>query len=134
MPAVLGSPGEIVALRVLVIEDNTVEALAIQRELGGRFDLRVAATLAEALSVLTKSAWHPDVILANPTLPDSEGLATLRALQDSAGGIPIVVTTGAVTEGVRRQLDALVGTAAADRLGGPLATRGGFLQQRPPSR
>jgi CheY-like chemotaxis protein len=118
-----------VALRVLVIEDNTVEALAIQRELGARFDLRLAATLAEALSVLTKSAWHPDVILANPTLPDSEGLATLRALQDSAGGIPIVVTTGAVTEGVRRQLDALIGTAAADhRLGGPLATRGGFLQ------
>jgi CheY-like chemotaxis protein len=118
-----------VALRVLVIEDNTVEALAIQRELGARFDLRLAATLAEALSVLTKSAWHPDVILANPTLPDSEGLTTLRALQDSAGGIPIVVTTGAVTEGVRRQLDALVGPAAADhRLGGPLATRGGFLQ------
>jgi CheY-like chemotaxis protein len=117
----LGSPGEIVALRVLVIEDNTVEALAIQRELGAQFDLRMAATLGEALTMLARSAWHPDVILVNPTLPDSEGLATLRALQDSAGGIPIVVTTGAVTEGVRRQLDALVGTAAADRLGGPLA-------------
>lgn len=122
------SSEEIVALRVLVIEDNTVEALAIQRELGGRFDLRVAATLAEALGVLAKSAWHPDVILVNPTLPDSEGLATLRSLQDSAGGIPIVVTTGAVTEGVRRQLEALVGTAAAGHMGGPLTTRGGFLQ------
>ena len=127
MPALLGSPEEIVALRVLVIEENTVEALAIQRELGGRFDLRVAATLAEALSVLTKSGWRPEVLLANPTLPDSEGLATLRALQDAAAGTPIVVTTGAVTEGVRRQLDALVGVAAGDRIGNALATRSGFL-------
>ena len=127
MPALLGSPEEIVALRVLVIEENTVEALAIQRELGGRFDLRVAATLAEALSVLTKSGWRPEVLLANPTLPDSEGLATLRALQDAAAGIPIIVTPGAVTEGVRRQLDALVGAAAGDRVGGALATRSGFL-------
>ena len=123
----LGSPEEIVALRVLVVEENTVEALAIQRELGGRFDLRVAATLAEALSVLTKSGWRPEVLLANPTLPDSEGLATLRALQDAAAGTPIIVTTGAVTEGVRRQLDALVGVAAGDRIGNALATRSGFL-------
>ena len=123
----LGSPEEIVALRVLVVEENTVEALAIQRELGGRFDLRVAATLAEALSVLTKSGWRPEVLLANPTLPDSEGLATLRALQDAAAGTPIIVTIGAVTEGVRRQLDALVGVAAGDRIGNALATRSGFL-------
>lgn len=114
-------------MRVLVIEEDTVEALAIQRELGGRFDLRVAATLAEAMSVLTKSGWRPEVILANPTLPDSEGLATLRALQDAAAGTPIVVTTGAVTDGVRRQLDALVGVAAGDRIGSALATRSGFL-------
>ena len=127
MPALLGSPEEIVALRVLVVEENTVEALAIQRELGGRFDLRVAATLAEALSVLTKSGWRPEVLLANPTLPDSEGLATLRALQDAAAGTPIIVTTGAVTEGVRRQLDALVGVAAGDRIGNALATSSGFL-------
>jgi CheY-like chemotaxis protein len=126
--ALTAVPEEIAALRVLVIEDNTVEALAIQRELGARYELRLAATLAEALGVLAKGVWHPDVILANPTLPDSEGLATLRALQDHAGGIPIVVTTGAVTEGVRRQLEALVGAAAADRLGGPLTTRGNFLQ------
>ncbi len=127
MLARLGSPEEFVALRVLVIEEDTVEALAVQRELGGRFDLRVAATLAEAMSLLTKSGWRPEVILANPTLPDSEGLATLRALQDAAAGTPIVVTTGAVTEGVRRQLDALVGVAAGDRIGNALATRSGFL-------
>ena len=88
-------------------------ALAIQRELGGRFDLRVAATLAEALSVLTKSGWRPDVVLANPSLPDSEGVATLQALQDAAAGTPVVVSTGAVSEAVRRQLEALVGVPQA---------------------
>jgi CheY-like chemotaxis protein len=122
-------PEGILALRVLVIEENTVEALAIQRELGIRFDLRVAGTLAEALAVLAKGGWRPDVLLANPTLPDSEGLATLRSLQDAAGGTPILVSTGAVTEGLRRQLEALVGFSAQDRLGGALAARGGFLQQ-----
>jgi CheY-like chemotaxis protein len=122
-------PEGVLALRVLVIEENTVEALAIQRELGIRFDLRVAGTLAEALAVLAKGGWRPDVLLANPTLPDSEGLATLRSLQDAAGGTPILVSTGAVTEGLRRQLEALVGFSAQDRLGGALAARGGFLQQ-----
>ena len=75
---------------------------------------------------MTKSGWRPEVLLANPTLPDSEGLATLRALQDAAAGTPIMVTTGAVTEGVRRQLDALVGVAAGDRIGNALAARSGF--------
>ena len=32
-----------------------------------------------------------------------------------------------MTEGVRRQLDALVGVAAGDRIGNALATRSGFL-------
>jgi CheY-like chemotaxis protein len=121
-----GPPEEIAALRVLVIEENTVEALAIQRELGARFDLRVVGTLAEALRVLTKSAWNPDVLLANPTLPDSEGLGTLRALQEATSGTPIVVSTGVVTDGVRRQLEALCGVPTHDRLGGSLTARGGL--------
>lgn len=116
---------EIAALRVLVIEHNTVDALAVQRELGGRFELRVAASLGEAMGVLAKSSWTPDVLLANPTLPDSEGLPTLRALQDAAGGKPIVVSTGAVTESVRLQLEILSG--GHERLGALPASRGAFL-------
>jgi CheY-like chemotaxis protein len=117
------------AVRVLVIEESPVEALAVQRELAGRFDVRVAASLAEAVSLLTKSAWQPDVLLANPTLPDSEGLATLRALQDAAGGTPIVVSSGAVTDGVRRQLEALGGLPTAGRISAGLTTRAAFLGQ-----
>jgi CheY-like chemotaxis protein len=123
------SPQEIGPLRVLVVEVDTVEALAIQRELGGRFELRIAGTLAETLNVLAKTAWRPDVILANPDLPDSEGLATMRAIQDAAAGTPIIVSTGEVTEGVRRQLEALGGMGRPERLlGATFATRAGFLQ------
>jgi CheY-like chemotaxis protein len=120
---------EIAALRVLVIEHNTVDALSMQRELGGRFELRVAASLGEAMSVLVKGAWRPDVLLANPALPDSDGLPTLRALQDAAGGKPIVVSTGAITENVRLQLETLGGLGGHDRLAALPAVRGAFLAQ-----
>ncbi|MFO1050121.1 MAG: hypothetical protein U1E52_19755 [Geminicoccaceae bacterium] len=113
-------------MRVLVIEHNTVDALAMQRELGGRFELRMAATLGEAVGMLGKSAWTPDVLLANPTLPDSEGLPTLRALQEAAGGKPIVVSTGPVTENVRLQLETLSGMGGPDRAGHAFAARGGL--------
>lgn len=114
-------------MRVLVVEVDTVEALAIQRELGARFELRVVGTLAESLGALAKTSWRPDVILANPRLPDSDGLATLRALQEAAAGIPVVVRTGALTDGMRRQLEALVGMVDQDGLGGVATARGGHL-------
>lgn len=118
---------EIAVLRVLVIEHNSVDALAMQRELGGRFELRMAASLGEAVGMLGKGAWSPDVLLANPMLPDSEGLTTLRALQEAAGGKPIVVSTGAVTENVRLQLETLSGMGGAERGGHGFAARGGPL-------
>jgi chemotaxis response regulator CheB len=105
------------AVRVLLVEDDPVEAHAMQCELGGRFEVRVVGTLAEALSALAVVGWRPDVVLANASLPDSEGLATLHALQKAAAGTPVVVTTGVVTEAVRRQLDALGAVTLKDRLG-----------------
>ncbi|HEX6012793.1 MAG TPA: hypothetical protein VFY87_13555, partial [Geminicoccaceae bacterium] len=125
-------------MRVLLVEDNTVEALAIQRELGGRFELRVARTLAEALGTLGQGAWRPDVVVANLDLPDSEGLATLHALEGAARGAPVVVSTGAITGALRRQLDALGGAVVQGRgaggavvqgrgAGGPVAHRDAFL-------
>jgi CheY-like chemotaxis protein len=114
-------------LRVLVIEHNTVDALAVQRELGGRFELRVATTLGEAMGVLAKGVWRPDVLLANPTLPDSEGLPTLRALQEAAGGKPIVVSTGPISDSVRLQLETLSGLGGHERFGSQLLPRGGYL-------
>jgi DNA-binding NarL/FixJ family response regulator len=115
-------------VRVLLVGDHTVELLAIQRELAGRFELRVARTLAEALDVLGQPGWHPDAVLTELDLPDSEGLATLHTLQRAVPGIPVLVSTGVVTETLRRQLDALGVVALQDRQGGFGAVRHAFPQ------
>lgn len=102
-------------MRVLLLEDGSIEALAMQRELAGRHDVRVAATLAEALAVLAGVAgggWRPDVVVADLSPADPDGLRVLEALQDAAGSVPVVVSTGGVTAALRRQVDAL-GAAAA---------------------
>jgi CheY-like chemotaxis protein len=102
-------------VRVLLLEDNTVEALALQRELGVRHDMRVAASLADALATLTHPGWRPDIIVTDLHVPDSEGARTLEALQAVAGEVPVVVCAGAPTEVLRGQLDALGGADLGER-------------------
>lgn len=111
-------------MRVLLVEYDTMAGLAIQRELGGRLDLRLVASLAEALGLLGQGAWRPDVVLANPSLPDSQGIATLHALQGAAPGTPVVVSTGAVSDALRRQLEAL-----QERMDDSATHRGRFPHQ-----
>jgi CheY-like chemotaxis protein len=117
------------SVRVLLVEDDTMAALAIHRELSGHFDLRPVASLAEALGVLDQGAWRPDVVLANPSLPDSQGVATLQSLQAAAPGTPVVVSTGTVSEALRRQLEALSAAATHDRPSAPAAHRAAFVHQ-----
>lgn len=98
-------------MRVLLVESKAVEALALQRELTGRFEVRVVGRLGDALTTLSQASWRPDVILAGLDLPDSEGLATLQTLQEAAPGLPVLVSTGLAAETLRQQLDALGPTA-----------------------
>ena len=114
-------------MRVLLVEDDPTEAMAMQRELAGRFEVRSVGTLAEALHVLGQGGWRPDVVLANASLPDSEGLATLHALQNAAAGTPVVVSTGIVTEAVRRHLDALGAATQPERTGGMAPPRNALM-------
>lgn len=104
-------------MRVLLVEDKAVEALALQRELAGRCEIRVVGRLADALTTLGQASWRPDVILTGLDLPDSEGLATLHALQEAAPGLPVLVSTGLAAEALRRQLEALGSPARPDGLG-----------------
>jgi CheY-like chemotaxis protein len=115
-------------VRVLLVEENTVDALAIQRELAGRFELRVAGSLGDALTMLSQASWRPELVLANLKLPDSDGLTTLLRLQHAASGIPVLLSTGALTDTLRRQLDALEAAAQHDRPNGPGMLRQAFAQ------
>ncbi len=108
-----------------------VEALAVQRELGGRFDLRVAATLAEAHErARPRAAGGPTSILANPSLPDSEGA---RHAPRAAGRAPRHTDRGQHRCGHRGRAPPARG---AGRRGAPAIgsatrrrTRSGFLHQ-----
>lgn len=104
-------------MRVLLVEDNRSDAVAIQRELSKRFELRVAGSLHDAVTLLHQASWQPEVVLTDLELPDAEGLAILHGLQAAAPGIPVLVSTGAVTETLRRQLDALCAMVPHERQG-----------------
>ena len=95
-------------MRVLLLEDNTIDALAVQRELAGRHDLLTVGTLAEGVQLLAQGVWRPDLVITDLSLPDSEGVATIQALQASAGGAPILVSTGVTAAALRHPLESLL--------------------------
>jgi serine phosphatase RsbU (regulator of sigma subunit) len=111
-------------MRVLLIEDDDGDALLVDELLldaGAPFALRCARSLAEARPLL------PEVgcVLLDLELPDSRGLAGVRALQQLAPGLAVVVLTGLSDEHLGEEA---VRTGAQDYL-----VKGqvdGFLLQR----
>ncbi len=100
-------------MRLLVCDVDAVKALALERALGSRFDLRVVTTLADAERELRRTDWRPDIIVAPIELPDG-GAATLLRLGSSAGPIPILVSTGTPVETLRKQVEVLGGTGRGE--------------------
>lgn len=94
-------------MRVLVLEDDPTDVQALRRELTGRFEMVLAETLADGLVRLAAPGFTPDVIVSDLNLPDSTGPRTLEILREAAPDIPIVVSTGHLNGGVRKQLDLL---------------------------
>lgn len=102
-------------MRVLLVDDDTIDAGAMQRELAGRMELRVAGSLGGAVTLLRQASWRPDVVLTDLVLPDAEGMAVLHGLQAAAPGMPVLVSTGSLTETLLRQLEALSLQSRDDR-------------------
>jgi diguanylate cyclase (GGDEF)-like protein len=82
-------------IRVLIIEDNTVDAVVTARRLlkdpPVRLEATTVASLAEAWPVLDRDA--ADVVVTDLNLPESDGLDTLAALRIHSPHVPIVVLT-----------------------------------------
>lgn len=55
-------------------------------------DVALATTLGGAMGSLARR--RPDVILLDPTLPDSDGFDTVRRVVEAAPGVPVLVPTG----------------------------------------
>jgi two-component sensor histidine kinase len=89
------------AFRTLLVEDNEADAYLVGKLLSsprvsnpalGRFTLDSVSRLDAALELLALG--RHDVVLLDLTLPDSQGLDTLRSVRASAAELPIVVLTG----------------------------------------
>lgn len=87
---------------VLLVEDNAVDALWVQRALasleGLEFQCLQQETLEAALLHLEQQ--HVDVILTDLSLPDSSGLDTFHHLRSRAPETPILVLSGITDEDV----------------------------------
>ncbi|MBI4871044.1 MAG: response regulator [Candidatus Riflebacteria bacterium] len=83
-------------IRVLVVEDNPVEATLITSILldvsAPRVQVDSAATLAAATALLSGHPW--DAVLLDLNLPDSEGIDTFREVKKVVPALPVVVLTG----------------------------------------
>ena len=83
-------------IRILLVEDNPGDARLLREYLAdagaARFELAHVQGLGEAVERLHTSAF--DVVLLDLSLPDSQGLETLRGVHAEAPGLPIVVLTG----------------------------------------
>lgn len=87
-------------LRVLLLEDDEIDALwvtrALQRSKMARYTVSRTETLAQALDLLTKESF--DMILSDLKLPDAFGLEIYQALARIAPGLPIILWTGNVLD------------------------------------
>ncbi|WDQ17539.1 GGDEF domain-containing response regulator [Rhodopirellula sp. P2] len=84
------------SLRLLLVEDNDLDAMFITRvfERATVIDAQIerASSLGEAFEKLDQSDF--DIVLLDLGLPDSNGLQSIRAIRERTTSIPIVVQTG----------------------------------------
>jgi serine phosphatase RsbU (regulator of sigma subunit) len=89
-------------MRILLIEDDDGDALIVDELLldaGAPFAMRRARTLAEAAPLLADVG----CVLLDLELPDSRGLAGLRAVRELAPNLAVVVLTGLSDEHLGEQ-------------------------------
>lgn len=86
---------EKVFIHILVIEDNPGDYLLVQEYLkhaSPEFTIKRAETLSQGLELLHND--QPDAILLDLSLPDSNGLESVRIVQSKSHGAPVIVLTG----------------------------------------
>jgi len=87
-------------IRVLLVEDNIVNARLAQTMLAQAedqtFQVQTAETLLTALNQLASDSF--DAALVDLNLPDCQGLDTFRAIQRHSPSIPIIILTALVDE------------------------------------
>ena len=83
------------ALRILLVDDESALLVLIKRHLERAGHSVVACLSAEiALEELQTSAWHPEFLIADETLPGLSGTAFAAALVDRFPRLPVLLCSG----------------------------------------
>jgi len=86
-------------LHVLMLEDVATDADLIQRELDREgFDFEARRVTTRDAFVQALSAFGPDIILVDYSLPSFDGMAALELVQDRRPHVPVVFVSGAIGE------------------------------------
>ncbi len=92
LPPLARLPEEVPGLRVLLVEDNLINAETTREMLCSASDIRVqvAHTGAQALAALSQQAF--DIVLMDMFLPDTDGVVLTRRIRRTlAGQAPVIV-------------------------------------------
>ncbi len=100
---------------ILVVDDDMAVRTVTQRMLE-RFGYRVliASGGAEALAVYAERPGDIRLVITDLAMPDMNGVALTRALQDQAAPVPIVVASGFVSDDEMVEIDALRSSGTVD--------------------
>lgn len=82
-------------MRVLLVDDDRVDRIAVRRLLGRDADspaVTEAAGVLEAIDRLSQE--HFDCVLLDFNLPDGDGLTFLRGMRNAGLAVPVVMLTG----------------------------------------
>ncbi|MBB4859587.1 CheY-like chemotaxis protein [Novosphingobium chloroacetimidivorans] len=92
-------------LRILYVDDDddirTIASMALR--IDGGIEVRAVSSGQEALDLLSREAWRPDVIVLDVMMPGMDGFAlhaALRRREDLAGAKTIFMTARASRAGL----------------------------------
>jgi diguanylate cyclase (GGDEF)-like protein len=85
-------------LRILVVDDDLVDRMAVARLLADSFEVTLASSAAEAMERLASEQFH--CVLVDYRLPDADGISILDALWAKAGSPAAIMLTGSGDESV----------------------------------
>jgi signal transduction histidine kinase len=104
-PSTLSATVDTAPIRVLLVEDNAIEAKFLSADFakrgGSEFSLETARTLSEAFAILENTSI--DVILLDLFLTETYGLQTLSIVRERTPDVPVVVLTGLNDEAIALQ-------------------------------
>ena len=92
-------------MRVLLIDDNSVNSLAIRSELADRHQVLVVPNLREAVGQLSFGYRTPDVIVLSPKLSTTRTDEARETLKSVAPRVPIIIHSEDPNDSVADQID-----------------------------